>query len=175
MSCVVVQSLSHVWLFSTPWTAAPQASLSFIVSPSLLRLMSIESVIPSSHLILCCLLLLHPSIFPSIRILSNESVLRIRWPKYWNFSFSLSSDYSGLILFRIDCFDLAVQGTLKSLTAPQFKSISSSVLSLLYGPTLTSIYDYWKCVHLFNLFFYILYTHILEWNVMMQGQWELNK
>ena len=124
--------------------------------------MSIESVIPSSHLTLCCLLLLLPSIFPSIRILSNESVLSIRWPKYWNFSFGLSSDYSGLISFRIDCFDLAVQGTLKSLTAPQFKSISSSVLSLLYGPTLTFIYDYWKCVHLSNLFFYILYTHILE-------------
>ena len=102
----------------TPWTAARQASLSITYSQSLLRLMSIESVMPSNHLILCCPLLLLPSIFPSIRIFSNESVLCIRWPKYWSFSFSISrsNEYPGLISFRIDWFDLpAVPGTLKSL------------------------------------------------------------
>ena len=110
-----VQSLSRVRLFVTPWTAAHQASLSITI---LLKLMSIESVMPSNHLILCHPLLLLPSIFPSIRIFSNESVLCIRWPKYWSFSFSISpfSEYSGLISFRMDWFDLlAVQGTLKSL------------------------------------------------------------
>ena len=100
----------------TPWTAARQASLSFTSSRSLLKPMSIESVMPSNHLILCHPLLLPPLIFPSIRVFSNESVLRIRWPKYWSFSISPSSEYSGLISFRIDWFDLlAVQGTLKSL------------------------------------------------------------
>ena len=113
-----VQSLSRVQLFVTPWTAAHQASMSITNSQSLRKLMSIESVMPSNHLILCCPLLLLPSIFPSIRVFSNESVLHIRWPKYWSFSFniSLSSEYSGLISFRINWFDLlAVQGTLKSL------------------------------------------------------------
>ena len=113
-----VQSLSRVRLFATPWTAAHQAFLSIANSWSLLKLMSIESVILSNHLILCCPLLLMPSIFPSIRVFSNESVLRIRWPKYWSFSFSISpsNEYSGLISFRIDWLDLlAVQGTLKSL------------------------------------------------------------
>ena len=108
-----VQSLSCVQLFVTPWTAACQASLSITNSWSLLKLMSIESVMPSNHLIPCCSLLLLPSIFPSIRIFSNESVLWIRWPKYWSFSFSISpsSKYSGLISLRIDWFDLlAVQG-----------------------------------------------------------------
>ena len=101
---------------ATPWTAARQASLSFTVSLSLLKLMSIESVIPSKHLILCHPLLFLPSIFPSIRVFSNESVLHIRWPKDWSFSVSPSSEYSGLISFRIDWFDLlAAQGTLKSL------------------------------------------------------------
>ena len=112
-----VQSLSHVWLFVTPWTAACQASLSITNSWSLLKLMCIESVMPSNHLILCPPLLL-PSIFPSFRVFSNESVLHIRWPKYWSFSFSISpsNQYSELISFRIDGFDLlAVQGTLKSL------------------------------------------------------------
>ena len=102
----------------TPWTAQRQASLSITNSQSLLRLMSIKSVIPSNHLILCCPLLLPPSIFPRIRVFSNESALRIRWPKYWSFSFNISSsnEYSGPISFRIDWFDLlAVQGTLKSL------------------------------------------------------------
>ena len=111
-----VQSLSHVWLFVTPWTAARQASLSITNSWSLLKLMSIESMIPYNHLILCRPLLLPPSIFPSIRVFSNESVLCIRWPKYWIFSFnkSPSNEYSGLISFRMDWLDLlAVQGTLK--------------------------------------------------------------
>ena len=114
---VVVQSLSHVWFFVTPWTTAHQASLSFTISHSLLKLMSSELVIPSNHLILCHSLLFLPSIFPSIRVFSNESALCIKWPKYWSFSFSISpsNDYSGLISFRIDWFDLAVQGTLKSL------------------------------------------------------------
>ena len=113
-----VQLLSHVQLFATPWTAARQASPSIINSWSLLKLMSIESVMLSNHLILCCPLLLPPSIFPSIRVFSNESVLHIRWPKYWSFSFSISpsNEYSGLTSFRTDWLDLlAVQETLKSL------------------------------------------------------------
>ena len=127
-----VQSLSHVWLFVTPWTAALQPSLSFtsFMSQSLLKLMSIESVMPSNHLILLYHpLLLPPSIIPSIRIFSNESVLPIRWPKYWSFSFSISpsNEYSGLISYRIDWLDLlAVQGTLKSLL--QHHSSKASVL-----------------------------------------------
>ena len=113
-----VQLLSPVWLFEIPWTAALQASLSITSSQSLLKLMSIESVIPSNHLILCHPLILLPSIFASIRVFSNESVLRLRWPNYWGFSFSVSpsNGYSGLISFGIDWLDLlAVQGTLKSL------------------------------------------------------------
>ena len=113
-----VQSLSHVWLFATPWIAAHQASLSIANSQSLLKLMSMESVIPSSHLILCNPLLLLPSIPPSIRAFSNESTLRMRCPKYWSFSFSIipSNEHPGLISFRMDWLDLlAVQGTLKSL------------------------------------------------------------
>ena len=113
-----VQLLSRVQLFVTPWTAACQASLSITNSQSLLKLMSISSVIPSNHLILCHPLFLQPSIFPSIRVFSNESALRIRWPKDWSFSFSISpsNEYSGLISFRMDWLDLlAVQGTLKSL------------------------------------------------------------
>ena len=124
-----VQSLSRVWLFATPWTAACQASLSIIKSQSLPKLMSIESVMLSNHLILCHPLLLLPSIFPSIRVFSNESVLCIKWPKYWSFSFSISpaSEYSGLISFRIDWLDLlAVQGTLKSLL--QHRSSKASIL-----------------------------------------------
>ena len=133
-----VQSHTCVQLFVTPWTAAGQFPLSITNCCSLLKLMSIESMIPSNHLILY-LPLLMPSIFPSIRVFSSESVLHIRWPKYWNFSFNVSpsNEYSGLISFRIDWLDLlAVQGTLKSLLQ-QFKSISSSALSLLYGPTLS--------------------------------------
>ena len=117
-------SLSHVQLFETLWTAAHQASLSTTNSQSLLKLMSIESVMPSNHLILCCPLLLLLSIFPSIRVFSNESVLRIRWPKYWSFSFNISpsNEYPGLISFRMDWLDLlAVQGTLKSLLQHHFQ------------------------------------------------------
>ena len=111
-----VQLLSRVQLFATLWTAACQASLSITNSWSLLKLMSIESVMPSNHLILCRPLLLLPSIFPRIRVFSNESALRLRWPKYWSFSNSPSNEYSGLIFFRIDWLDLlAVHGTLKSL------------------------------------------------------------
>ena len=125
----VVRLLSQVWLFATPWTVACQASLSFINSESLLKLMSIESVMPSSHLVLCHPLLLLPSIFPSIRVFSNESALHIRWPKYWSCSLSISpsNEYLGLISFRIDWFDLlAVQGTLKSLL--QYHSSKASIL-----------------------------------------------
>ena len=124
-----VQMLSHLQLFVTPWTAACQASLSITDSQSLLKLMSIEWVMPSNHLILCCPLLLPPSIFPSIRVFSNESVLSIRWPKYWGFSSSISpsNEYSKLISFRMDWLDLrAGQGTLKNLL--QHHSSKASVL-----------------------------------------------
>ena len=129
----------------TPWTAACQASITN--SQSLLTLMSMESVMPSNHLILCHPLLLPPSVFPSIRIFSNESVLCIRWPKYGSFSFSISpsNEYSGLISFRINWFDLlAVQGTLKSLL--QYHSSKASILrhSAFFIVQLTSIHDYWK-------------------------------
>ena len=142
-----VQLLSRVRLFATPWTAARQASLCITNSQSLLRVMSIESMMPSNLLILYCPLLLPPSIFLSIRVFSNESVLHIRWPKYWSFSFSISpsNEYSGLISFRIDRLHLlAVQGTLKSSPTPQYKSINSSVLSFIFSPILTSIHDFWK-------------------------------
>ena len=142
-----VQSLSRVQLFATPWTAAHQASLSIANSQSLLKLMSIESVMPSSHLILCRPLLLPPSIIPSIRVFSDESVLHKRWPEYWSFSFSMSpsSEYPGLISFRMDWLDfLAVQGTSKVFSNTTVQSISSSVLSFLYSPTFTSIHDHRK-------------------------------
>ena len=148
LSISSVQSLSRVPLSATPWTAARQASLSITNSRSSLRLTSIESVMPSSHLILCRPLHLLPPIPPSIRVFSNESALRMRWPKYWSLSFSisLSNEHPGLISFRIEWLDLlAVRGTLKSLSpTPQFKSINSSALSFLHSPTLTSIHDYWK-------------------------------
>ena len=126
-----VQLLSCVQFFVTPWTVACQASQSITNSRNLLKFMSIQSVMPSNHLILWHPCLLLPSIFPSIMVFSNKSVLRIRWPTYWGFSFSISpsNEYLGLISFRI---------------TPQFKSIDSSVFSLLYGPTLTSIHNYWK-------------------------------
>ena len=139
-----VHSLSRVLLFVTPWTAAHQASLSITNSRSLLKLMSIESVMPSNYLILCHPLLLLPSIFPNIRVFSNESALYIRYPKYWSFSFSISpsNEHSGLISIRMDWLDLlAVQGTQESSPTPQFKSINSLVLSFLYHPILTSIQD----------------------------------
>ena len=142
-----VQSLSHVQLFETPWTAAHQVSLSIANSWSLLKLMVIKLVMPSNHLILCHLLLLLLSIFPSIRVFSNESVLRIRWPNYWSFSFSISpsNECSGLISYRTDWLDLlAVQGTLKSLL--QHHSSKASILwcSAFFMVQLTSIYDYGK-------------------------------
>ena len=124
-----VQLVSHVQFFATPWTAAHLASLSFAISQSLLKLMSIELVMPSNHLILCCPLLLLPSVFPNIRVFSKESAFRIKWPKYWSFSFSvrLSNDYSGLISFRTYWLDLlAVQGTLKSLL--QYHTLKASIL-----------------------------------------------
>ena len=131
----------------TPGTAACQASLSFTISQSLLKLMSIELMMPSNHLILCRPLLLLPSIFPSIRVFSNESALRIRWPKYWSFSFNISpsNEHSGLISFRMDWLGLlAVQGTLKSLL--QHHSSKASILqgSAFFIVQLTSIHDYWK-------------------------------
>ena len=141
-----VQSLSRVWLFATPWIAAHQASLFITNSQSSLRFTSIKSMMSSSHLILCCPLLLLPPIPPRIRVFSNELTFCIRWPKYWSFSFSIipSKEIPGLIL-RMDWLDLlAVQGTLKSLLQPQFKSINTSALSLLHSPTLTSIHDPWK-------------------------------
>ena len=131
-------SCSVMSVFVTPWTAAHQTSLSINNSWILLKLMSIELVMPSNHLIICCPILLLPSILPSIKVFSNESVLSIRWPKYWSFSFSISpsNQYSGLVSFRIDWFDLlAVQGTLKSLLHHHSsKNINSSVLDLFYGP-----------------------------------------
>ena len=141
-----VQLLSRVRLFATPWTAPRQVSLSIVNSQNLLKLMSTESVMASNHLILSHPLLLPPSIFSIIKVFSNESVLHIRWPKYWSFSFNISpsSEYSELISFRMDWLDLlAVQGTLKSLLQ-HHSSKASSVLSFLYSPTLTSIHDYWK-------------------------------
>ena len=145
---VVFQLLSRVQLFANTWTAARQASLSFTISQSLLKLTAIESVMPSNHLVLSYYLLL-PSDFPSIRVFSNESALCIRWPEYWSFSISLSNEYSELISFRIDWFDLlAVQGTLKSSDSLKYNTnvvqYNSLKVSLLYGPTLTSIHDYWK-------------------------------
>ena len=140
-----VQSLSHVQLFATPWTTACQASLSITNFWSLFKHMSIELVMPSNHLILCHPLLMS-LIFPSIGVFLNESVLHISWPNYWCFSFSInpSNEYSGLISFRIDSFDLAVQGTLKSLLQHHSSKTSSLALSFLYTPTLTSLHDYWK-------------------------------
>ena len=120
-----VQSLSRVQLFVTPWTVARQASMSITNSWSLLKFVSIKSVMPSNHLILCCPVLLPPSVSTNIRVLSSESVHHIRWPKYWSFSISPSNEYSGLILFRIDWFDLlAVQGTLKSLLQHHSSKVS---------------------------------------------------
>ena len=148
----VVQSLSCFWLFVTPWTAAHQASLSSTISLSLLKFMSIESVMPSNHLILCHPLLLLPSIFPSIRVFSNESVLRIRWPKYWGFSFSISpfNEYSEMISFRMDWLDLlAAQGTLKSLF--QHHSSKASILrhSTFFIVQLSHLYmTTWKTIAL---------------------------
>ena len=143
-----VQSLSRVRLFATPWTTAHQASLSITISQSSSKPMSIESVMPSNHLLLYHPLLFLPSIFPSIRVFSNESDLRIRWPKYWSSSFNISptNEHPGLISFRMDWLDLlAVQWTLKSLL--QHHSSKTSILqrsAFFISPTLTSIHDHWK-------------------------------
>ena len=148
-----VQSLSSVWLFATPWTAACQPSLSIINSWSSPKLMSIETVMATNHFILCCLLLL-PSIFPNIRVFSNESALCIRWPKYWSFSFKTGpyNEYPGLISFRMDWSPLEWTGWIslhprdsqESSPTPQFKNINSLVLSFLYIPTVSSLHDCWK-------------------------------
>ena len=148
-SSVQFSSVAHcVQLFATPWTAAHPTSLFITNFRSLPKLMSIELVMPSNRLILCRPLLLLPSIFPSIQVFSNVSALRIRWPKYWSFSFNISpsNERPGLISFRMDWLDLlAVQGTLRSLLPTlQFKSINSSALSFVYSPILASIHDYWK-------------------------------
>ena len=142
----LVHLLSRVQLFVTPWTAARQATLSITNSQSLLKLTSIESVMPT-NLSSCRPLLLLPSIFLSIGVFSNESILHIRWPKYWSLSFSNSpsNEYLGLISFRTDWFDLlAVQGTLKSLLQHTVQNINSSNFSFLSSPTLISTHDYWK-------------------------------
>ena len=142
-----VQLLSFVSFFVTPWTAARQASLSITNSRSLLKLMSIDLVMPSNHLILCRPLLLLPSVFPSIRVPSNESVLHIRWPKYWSFSFSISpsNEYSGLISFRMDWLDLlAVQGTLKSLLQHHSSKafcVATSILKMGAKNNILAYYD----------------------------------
>ena len=159
---VVVQSHNCVRLFMTPWTAAHKAFLSFTVSRSLLKFMSIESVMPSNHLILCHPLLFPSSVFPSIRIFSNWLTVHIRWPKYWNFSFSIipSSKYSGLISFRFNCFELfAIQGTLKSFPQQQnlkasniwcsaFFKIQLSHPEMTTGKTATK----YKSIHTYNLY-----------------------
>ena len=143
-----VQSLSRIWLFVTPWTVAHQASLSIINSRSPPKPMSLESVMPSNYLILCCPLLLLPSIFPSISIFSNESALRIRWSKYWSFSFNISpsKEHPRLICFRMDLAESprSPKDSQESSPTPQFRSINSLVLSFHYSPTLTSIHDHWK-------------------------------
>ena len=145
-SVQLVQLLSPVWLFATPWTAAHQAYLSITNSQSSPKLMSIESVMPSNHLILCRPLFLPPSIFPSIGVFFNESVLRIRWSKYWSFSFSisLSNEYSGLIYFSVDLVwsPCSPRDSQESSPTLQLNSINSLVVSIIHGPTLTSIQDY---------------------------------
>ena len=148
IAATYVQLLGCVWLFVTPWTAACQAPLSFTNSQSLLKFMSTELVMLSNYLILCGPLLLLPSVFPSIRVFSNESALLITWPKYWSFSFSISpsNDYSGLISFRIDWFYLlAAQRTLNSIAASKYhNSKESTLFSFFYSPALMSRLDYWK-------------------------------
>ena len=141
------QSLSHIWLLATPWTAARQASLSITNSRNLPKLMPIELVTPSSHLFLCHPLLLLPSIFPNIRVFSNESALHIGWAKYWSLSFhiSLSNEHSGLISFRMDWLDfLVVQGTLKSLIQHHSSKVSILWCSAFFIVQLSSTHDHWK-------------------------------
>ena len=153
---IVVQSLSRVQHFATPWTAACQASLSFTISRSLFKLVSIESVMPSNHLILFRPLIHLPSVFPSIRVFSNESSVRIRWPKYWSFSFSISpsNEYSGLISFRIDGFDLlVVQGTLKGLLQHRIRKHQFFSIQPSY-----TIYEY--AVYMYSILYTIFVTFL---------------
>ena len=169
LSFSLVQSLSSVRFFATPWIVAHQASLSITSSRSLPKLMSIESMMPSNHLILCHPLLLLPSIFPSMRVFSNESAIHIRWPKYWSLSFNISpsKEHSGLISFRMDLLDLlAVQGTLKSLL--QYHSSKASWLSLvecLYS----SIFVF--CVYIIGFCFVIIMRVIrnMYWKILSQN------
>ena len=142
---LAVQSLSHVWLFAVPWSAALRAPLSSTITRSWLKLTSIELVMLSNLLILCCLLLLLPSIFPSIRVFSNESAFCIRWPKYWSFSFNISPSNELRTDFLQDWLvwsPCSPRDSQESSPTPQFKSINSSALSFLYSPTLTTIHDY---------------------------------
>ena len=142
---VIVQSLGYVWLFAAPWTAACQASLSFTTSQSLLTLISIESVMPSNYPIHCCFLLLLPSVFPNIRAISNESVLCIRWPKYWSFILIPSSEYSGQISFMIDWFNsLLLKGLSRVFSSTTVRKHQFFGIQLCYGPTLTFTHVYWK-------------------------------
>ena len=150
-----VQSLSRVQHFATPWTAARQASLSIINSRSLLKLMSTESVMPSNHLILCCPLLLPPSIFPNIRVFSSESALHIKWPQYWSFSFNISpsNEYPGLTSFRMNWLDLlSVQGTLKNLLQHHSLKVSILWLSALFIAQLS--HPYMMTLFCFVLFYW---------------------
>ena len=180
--CSVTQSCLTLYI---PMDCSMQASLSFTISQSLLILMSIESVTPSNHLILWHPLLLLPSIFPSISIFSNESALGIKWPKYWSFSFSISpsKEYSGLISLSVDRFDLlAVQGTQESSPTPQLKSINSLAFSLLYGPTLISIHDYWNnhsfdymdlCGQVMCLLFHMLFRFVIYAMTYVINNWNI--
>ena len=153
--CSVTKSCS---ISATPWTAACQASLSFTISQSLLKLMSIESVMPSNYLIFCHSLFHLPSIFPSIRVFSNESALRIRWPKYW--SFSSSYKYSGWFPLGLTGWSpCCPRDSQESFPAPQFESINSSVLGFLYSPALTSIHDSWK----FSFLRGLIWTCCMSW------------
>ena len=171
-----VQPLRHVWLFAIPWTAARQAFVSITNSQSLFQLMSIKSVMPSNHLILCHPLLLPPSIFPSIRVFSNESVLHIKWPKYWSLSFntSPSKEYSGLISFRIDWLDLlAVQGTLKIKHKILVARIEKwNIIWRVYASGQTSLH--WPILFLHQLFFIVfelmsLFKVVLPWVSIAHG------
>ena len=149
MNVAVSQSQSRIWLFVTPWTAAQQAPVSSTISQSLLNFMSIESMMLPNHLVLCHPLLHRPSVFPSIGIFSSQSTFPIRWPKYWSFSFSisLSNEYSELIYFKVDWFDLLAVPQ-ESSVALQFENINSLVFSLHKGPTLTSIHNTGKNIAL---------------------------
>ena len=161
MSVSSIQLLSHVRLFATPWIAARQASLSITISWSLPKLMSIELVMPSNHLILGRPLLLLPSIFPNLRVFSNESALSIRWPKYWSLCFNISpsNEHPGLISFRMDWLDfLEVQRTLKSLLQHHTSKASILLCSAFFTPILTSIHDHWK-------------NHSLDWTKLC---WQSN-